>query len=101
MTWAPSLKYLSLMRRVARARRADDDRFAGVLAMTGASGAESLELITPDWSAPAGVRATVSTRRGGVSVAPWDSLNIGVHVGDDPAAVLENRVRIRREADLP
>ena len=89
------------MRRVARARRADDDRYAGVLAMMAAPGPESLEFITPDWSAPAGVRATVSTRLGGVSVAPWDSLNIGVHVGDDPAAVLENRVRIRREADLP
>jgi YfiH family protein len=35
----------------------------------------------------------MSTRQGGVSVAPWDSLNLGVAVGDDPAAVARNRRR--------
>ena len=35
----------------------------------------------------------MSTRAGGVSAAPWDSLNLGVAVGDDPAAVAENRRR--------
>lgn len=50
--------------------------------------------ITPDWPAPANVRATVSTRAGGVSQAPFDSLNLGDHVGDDPAAVAENRRRL-------
>lgn len=34
-----------------------------------------------------------TTRRGGVSTAPYDSLNLGDHVGDDPAAVEENRRR--------
>jgi len=35
----------------------------------------------------------MSTRQGGVSAAPWDSLNLGVAVGDDAAAVAENRRR--------
>ncbi len=89
------------MRRVARARRPDDDRYAGVLAMMATSGPESLELIAPGWDVPVGVRAAMTTRLGGVSVAPWDSLNVAVHVGDSTAAVLENRMRIRREADVP
>ena len=33
-------------------------------------------------------------RRGGVSEAPYASLNLGLHVGDDPAAVAENRRRL-------
>ena len=37
-----------------------------------------------------GVRHGFSTRQGGVSAAPWDSLNLGVGRGDDPAAVAEN-----------
>lgn len=62
---------------------------------------EAVELITPEWEAPVGVRAVMTTRLGGVSVAPWDSLNVGVHVGDSATAVLENRLRVRREAQLP
>nr|WP_249115938.1 peptidoglycan editing factor PgeF [Azoarcus sp. L1K30] len=38
----------------------------------------------------------VTTRAGGVSVAPFDSLNLGDHVGDMPRAVVENRARLRR-----
>jgi YfiH family protein len=63
--------------------------------------AEAVELITPEWEAPIGVRAVMTTRLGGVSVAPWESLNLGVHVGDNTAAVLENRTRVRKEAELP
>ncbi|WP_232540374.1 peptidoglycan editing factor PgeF [Azohydromonas aeria] len=47
----------------------------------------------PDWPAPPGVGALMSTRAGGVSAAPWDSLNLGTAVGDDPAAVAGNRAR--------
>ncbi|SFO68349.1 conserved hypothetical protein [Ectopseudomonas composti] len=47
--------------------------------------------LTPDWPAPANVRACVTTRSGGVSVAPFDSFNLGDHVDDDPAAVAANR----------
>ena len=57
------------------------------------------EFLVPDWPAPATVRAIQTTRQGGSSVAPWDSLNLGDHVGDDPASVLANRARLR--CDLP
>ena len=62
---------------------------------------EQIELIAPEWDAPTNIGAVMTTRRGGVSAAPWDSLNTGVHVGDSPAAVLENRVRVRKEGRLP
>jgi polyphenol oxidase len=50
--------------------------------------------IVPDWPAPARVKTCVTTRLGGVSVAPFDSLNLGTHVGDDPVAVANNRQRL-------
>jgi len=43
-----------------------------------------------------GVRYFSTWRTGGVSRAPRDSLNLGAHVGDDPSAVRENRLRLRR-----
>ena len=52
--------------------------------------------LIPDWPAPAGVRALCSTRRGGQSLPPYDSLNLGDHVGDDPLAVAANRATLRR-----
>jgi len=51
--------------------------------------------IHPDWPAPVNVRALMTTRAGGVSAAPWASLNLGDHVGDDPAHVAANRARLR------
>lgn len=39
------------------------------------------------------VAAAFSTRRGGVSTGPFATLNLGLHVGDIPARVLENRRR--------
>src|SRR3972149_5851814 len=48
--------------------------------------------IIPDWPAPAGVKALQTTRQGGVSIAPYDSLNLGSHVGDNPLAVARNRM---------
>ena len=50
--------------------------------------------LIPDWPAPAGVKACVTTRAGGVSLAPFDSLNLGDHVDDSPEAVAENRRRL-------
>lgn len=52
------------------------------------------DLLTPDWPAPAWVKACVTTRGGGVSLAPYQALNLGDHVGDAPAAVAENRRRL-------
>jgi len=47
--------------------------------------------IQPDWPAPANVKALQTTRQGGISVAPYDTLNLGLHVGDDPLRVNRNR----------
>ncbi|QVM97518.1 peptidoglycan editing factor PgeF [Pseudomonas sp. SORT22] len=54
-------------------------------------------LLFPDWPAPARVRACVTTRSGGVSLPPYESFNLGDHVGDAPAAVAENRRRLTAE----
>jgi hypothetical protein len=53
-------------------------------------------MIIPDWPAPPHVKSRMSTREGGVSHAPWASLNLGDHVGDDPAHVAANRARLHR-----
>ncbi|MBS0422520.1 MAG: peptidoglycan editing factor PgeF [Proteobacteria bacterium] len=58
-------------------------------------------IIAPDWPAPAGVRAAFTLRTGGVSVAPYDSLNMGAAIGDSPEAVAENRRRVRDALRLP
>jgi YfiH family protein len=47
--------------------------------------------LMPQWPAPAHVHALCSTRFGGVSKAPYDALNLGDHVGDDPSDVATNR----------
>ena len=54
------------------------------------------DLLLPDWPAPARVRAVQTLRGGGVSQDPWDSFNLGDHVGDDPACVAANRAALRR-----
>ncbi len=51
--------------------------------------------LIPDWPAPTNIRAGTSLRHGGVSLPPYASLNLGDHVGDDPAAVAENRQRLK------
>jgi len=53
-------------------------------------------MIVPDWPAPSRVKSRMTTRDGGVSAAPWASLNLGDHVGDDPAQVAANRARLRQ-----
>ena len=57
--------------------------------------------LRPDWPAPSKVQAAVSLRGGGVSNGPYASLNLGDHVGDEPAAVAENRRRLRGALQLP
>jgi YfiH family protein len=51
--------------------------------------------IIPDWPAPRGVRALITTRSGGVSSGPYASCNLGLRTRDAPAAVAENRRRLR------
>jgi YfiH family protein len=48
-------------------------------------------LLAPEWGAPANVAAFVTTRAGGSSSAPYQTLNLAYHVGDDTAAVQANR----------
>lgn len=59
------------------------------------------EWITPTWDAPANVRAVMTTRHGGVSAAPFASLNLGDHVGDNPYAVARNRLLVGDVLRLP
>ena len=48
------------------------------------------------WSDTSDKIGALSTLRvGGVSIAPYDSLNLALHVGDDAAAVLQNRARLK------
>ncbi|MFT4086855.1 MAG: peptidoglycan editing factor PgeF [Gordonia sp. (in: high G+C Gram-positive bacteria)] len=46
------------------------------------------------------VRRAITTRAGGVSAAPYDTFNLGDHVGDDPAAVAANRERLAAKLGL-
>ncbi|NEK58587.1 peptidoglycan editing factor PgeF [Geodermatophilus sabuli] len=46
-------------------------------------------------------RRVVTDRRGGRSSSPYDSFNLGGHVGDDPADVTANRERLARELGVP
>lgn len=52
------------------------------------------DLLLPDWPAPESVRSCTTTRQGGISLPPFDSLNLGTHVDDEPRAVAENRRRL-------
>ena len=62
--------------------------------------ATALEILVPDWPAPPGVRAAFTLRSGGISLAPFDSLNVGIHVGDVPQDVRENRRRVSERLQL-
>lgn len=60
-----------------------------------------MSFMIPDWPLPSGVHAAQTTRSGGVSGAPYASLNLATHVGDDPAHVQANRQRLRAALALP
>jgi YfiH family protein len=47
------------------------------------------------------IRRVTTTRAGGVSAPPFDTFNLGDHVGDDPAAVAANRARLATAVGLP
>jgi YfiH family protein len=57
--------------------------------------------IHPDWPAPPNVRALATTRQGGCSQGPFASLNLAMHVEDDPDSVRRNREWLREAAQLP
>lgn len=61
-----------------------------------------MELLIPEWNAPANVGALSTMRAGGYSAHPYDDgqggpgLNLGMHVEDDPMRVTQNRALLRR-----
>lgn len=55
-----------------------------------------MTVLAADWDAPEGVRAFTTIRSGGVSEGLYASLNLGVHVGDDPERVRQNRSLVRQ-----
>lgn len=60
-----------------------------------------MKFIQPTWQVPAHIHAFTTTRHGGVSEAPYDSLNLGDHVQDDLAYVVANRALLAKEAQFP
>jgi YfiH family protein len=74
-----------------------------LLAALAADGRAPVEApcLRPEWPVPARVHAAFTLRGGGVSAAPFDTLNVGAHVGDSPPTVAENRRRVRRLLALP
>jgi YfiH family protein len=57
--------------------------------------------IVPDWPVASSVKALSTTRQGGVSTGVFASLNLGTHVGDESAAVTQNRQLLTQHAALP
>ena len=58
-------------------------------------------LLSFEWTLAARRARSVHHARGGASLAPWDSFNLGVHVGDDPAAVAANRAQLAQLLATP
>src|SRR5688500_1965862 len=56
---------------------------------------------TPAAPPTVGPRRVVTDRRGGRSASPYDTFNLGDHVGDEPADVAANRQRVARELGVP
>jgi polyphenol oxidase len=54
-------------------------------------------MLIQDWKLPTGVQALCTTRLGGMSHPPYDSLNLGDHVRDDPELVAKNRNLLRQQ----
>ena len=54
----------------------------------------AVKTLKPDWQVPSCVKVFSTTRLGGVSEAPYDALNVGMHVEDNPEHVLENRALV-------
>lgn len=59
-----------------------------------------LDFIIPDWPAPPWIKAATTTRQGGFSAAPFDSLNLGQTVGDNLDCVLKNQALLKKSLEL-
>ncbi|MCX8641066.1 peptidoglycan editing factor PgeF [Gilliamella sp. B3781] len=60
-----------------------------------------IKSISPYWPAPKNIRAFTTTRKGGVSLAPFESLNLGSRTGDDLDHVAENCRRLIKAEQIP
>jgi len=58
------------------------------------------EFISPEWPAPANVKAVITTRKGDFSQAPYDSFNLATHVNDAAEVVLKNRTLLKETLQL-
>ncbi len=63
--------------------------------------ANPVQCITPDWKVDPALKVFTSTRLGGFSVAPYHSMNLGLHVDDDASAVQKNRARLLEAIGSP
>lgn len=62
---------------------------------------KALEFITPDWTMPDHIQAYTTTRKGGISSTPYDSLNLANHVNDAAENVEKNRKTLATALKLP
>lgn len=60
-----------------------------------------MQVIAANWQAPRQIQAITTTRLGGISQPPFNSLNIGDHVNDQPDAVKHNRQLLADYLELP
>ncbi len=68
--------------------------YSRIQRLRGMSEERPLSWLVPDWPAPAAVRAISTTREGGLSTPPYDSFNLGEHVGEASDVVMANRMRL-------
>lgn len=61
----------------------------------------TIDIVKPSWSAPKCVRVFNSTRIGGYSQPPFDSMNLGLHVDDDADTVQKNRHYLQQQLRMP
>ncbi|MDH5353236.1 MAG: peptidoglycan editing factor PgeF [Gammaproteobacteria bacterium] len=60
-----------------------------------------ITIVKPNWDAPVKVSACCTTRAGGVSLQPFDGLNLAGHVGDNEQSVTTNRSLLKDQLSLP
>ncbi|OOF84555.1 multi-copper polyphenol oxidoreductase [Rodentibacter ratti] len=60
-----------------------------------------MQAIFPKWQVPSNIHAFTTTRESGVSKAPFESFNLGDHVGDEKSAVKTNRTLLVEKFHLP
>ena len=61
----------------------------------------TIEVLRPDWPAPANVHAAATLRLGGVSEGPYRGLNLRAGTGDSVAHVAQNQALLREALALP